>query len=163
VLPNSHCTAYVHTQRLGKSSSTWYARRTCHVRQDIVDYIRTQNTLNIKLRFPLELEVRSLRRPMLAKPTEYCLQSWASHLVRARALHSLQSVARRRVVTQRTIPTRRTFFTIVHQGYEGWRLSFGQNPVKLEPGLRLHIPIYHTGNRHAGDVGNLCAKSLDSY
>ncbi|KAL5535605.1 hypothetical protein ACEPAF_3699 [Sanghuangporus sanghuang] len=38
----------------------------------------------------------------------------------------------------------RTFFAIIHQGYEGWRLSFGRNPVKLNPGLRLMIPVYHT-------------------
>ena len=38
----------------------------------------------------------------------------------------------------------RTFFTIVKQGYEGWRLTLGQNPVKLEPGLRLMIPFVHS-------------------
>ena len=38
----------------------------------------------------------------------------------------------------------RTFFTIVKQGYEGWRLTLGQNPVKLDPGLRLMIPFLHS-------------------
>ncbi|EJD03876.1 stomatin family protein [Fomitiporia mediterranea MF3/22] len=38
----------------------------------------------------------------------------------------------------------RTLFAIVHQGHEGWRLSLGRNPVKLEPGLSLMVPLYHT-------------------
>ncbi|TFK68051.1 hypothetical protein BDN72DRAFT_769851 [Pluteus cervinus] len=38
----------------------------------------------------------------------------------------------------------RTFITIVQQGYEGWRLSLGRNPVKLEPGLSIALPIYHS-------------------
>ena len=38
----------------------------------------------------------------------------------------------------------RNFLAIVHQGHEAWRLSFGRNPVKLEPGLRIMIPFYHT-------------------
>ncbi|KAH8833949.1 stomatin family protein [Flagelloscypha sp. PMI_526] len=38
----------------------------------------------------------------------------------------------------------RSFFTIVHQGHEGWRLAFGRDPVRLDPGLRLKIPLYHT-------------------
>lgn len=37
----------------------------------------------------------------------------------------------------------RTLFTVIHQGFEGWRLSFGRDPVKLAPGLHLNIPIYH--------------------
>ncbi|KAJ7061973.1 hypothetical protein C8F01DRAFT_1251801 [Mycena amicta] len=39
---------------------------------------------------------------------------------------------------------RRTFVTIIEQGKEGWRLSLGRNPVRLTPGLRLNIPIYHS-------------------
>ncbi|KAF8515827.1 stomatin family protein [Hysterangium stoloniferum] len=39
---------------------------------------------------------------------------------------------------------RRTVVTIINQGHEGWRLSFGRNPTKLTPGLRLFIPFYHT-------------------
>lgn len=39
---------------------------------------------------------------------------------------------------------RRTFFTIIHQGHEGWRLSFGRNPTRLAPGIQLMIPFYHT-------------------
>lgn len=38
----------------------------------------------------------------------------------------------------------RTFLTIVQQGFEGWRLTLGSNPVKLEPGLRVMIPFYHS-------------------
>ncbi|KAG8964529.1 hypothetical protein FRC03_001695 [Tulasnella sp. 419] len=39
---------------------------------------------------------------------------------------------------------KRTLFTIIHQGHEGWRLSLGRNPVKLEPGLQIALPLYHT-------------------
>ncbi|KAG5716161.1 hypothetical protein E4T56_gene10681 [Termitomyces sp. T112] len=38
---------------------------------------------------------------------------------------------------------RRNFVSIIQQGHEGWRLTFGRDPVKLEPGLNLAIPIYH--------------------
>jgi len=57
----------------------------------------------------------------------------------------------------------RTFLTIIEQGHEGWRLrfvpfrdvcleythlcewnSFGRNPIRLEPGLNVKIPGYHT-------------------
>ncbi|KAJ3794939.1 hypothetical protein GGU11DRAFT_794150 [Lentinula aff. detonsa] len=38
----------------------------------------------------------------------------------------------------------RTIVTIIQQGYEGWRLSLGRNPVRLTPGLNLKIPVYHS-------------------
>ncbi|KAJ3914984.1 hypothetical protein F5877DRAFT_82259 [Lentinula edodes] len=38
----------------------------------------------------------------------------------------------------------RTIVTVIQQGYEGWRLSFGRNPVRLPPGINLKIPVYHT-------------------
>ncbi|KAE9387514.1 hypothetical protein BT96DRAFT_1005050 [Gymnopus androsaceus JB14] len=38
----------------------------------------------------------------------------------------------------------RTFFTIIEQGREGWRLSLGRSPVKLNPGINFNIPIYHS-------------------
>ncbi|KAJ3990426.1 hypothetical protein F5890DRAFT_1398829 [Lentinula detonsa] len=38
----------------------------------------------------------------------------------------------------------RTIVTIIQQGYEGWRLSLGRNPVRLTPGLSLKIPVYHS-------------------
>ncbi|KAJ3770081.1 hypothetical protein FB446DRAFT_184753 [Lentinula raphanica] len=38
----------------------------------------------------------------------------------------------------------RSLVTIVQQGYEGWRLSLGRQPVRLAPGLNLTIPIYHS-------------------
>ncbi|KAI0090636.1 hypothetical protein BDY19DRAFT_723895 [Irpex rosettiformis] len=38
---------------------------------------------------------------------------------------------------------KRTFATIIQQGTEGWRLSLGRNPVKVNPGLRLNVPFYH--------------------
>ncbi|KDQ63516.1 hypothetical protein JAAARDRAFT_29538 [Jaapia argillacea MUCL 33604] len=40
--------------------------------------------------------------------------------------------------------SRRSFFTIVNQGHESWRLALGTSPTKLEPGIRLAIPFYHT-------------------
>ncbi|KAJ7176457.1 hypothetical protein C8R46DRAFT_1076393 [Mycena filopes] len=47
---------------------------------------------------------------------------------------------------------RRTFLTIIQQGKEGWQLrcqsslwsSLGRNPRRLEPGLHINIPIYHS-------------------
>ncbi|KAF9458556.1 hypothetical protein BDZ94DRAFT_1313176 [Collybia nuda] len=39
---------------------------------------------------------------------------------------------------------RRNFVTIIQQGHEGWRLSFGRDPVRLSPGLNIKIPGYHT-------------------
>lgn len=38
----------------------------------------------------------------------------------------------------------RSFLTIVKQGHEAWRLSLGGNATKLEPGIRLCIPGYHS-------------------
>ncbi|KAI3595154.1 band 7 protein [Moniliophthora roreri] len=37
------------------------------------------------------------------------------------------------------IGAHRTFFTIIQQGEEGWRLS----PTQLKPGMALNIPLYH--------------------
>jgi len=37
----------------------------------------------------------------------------------------------------------RNIFTIIRQGFEGWRLTFGRNPVKLTPGLNIYIPGLH--------------------
>ncbi|KAJ3048206.1 hypothetical protein HK097_010766 [Rhizophlyctis rosea] len=39
---------------------------------------------------------------------------------------------------------KRTLITIVEQGFQGMRLSLGKDPVKLEPGIHLQIPVYHT-------------------
>ena len=47
-------------------------------------------------------------------------------------------------ITHRRSQQVRNFLAIVHQGHEAWRLSFGRNPVKLEPGLRIMIPFYHS-------------------
>jgi len=38
----------------------------------------------------------------------------------------------------------RSFVTIIQQGHEAWRLTFGRNPVKLVPGLRIAIPFFHS-------------------
>lgn len=42
---------------------------------------------------------------------------------------------------------KRSFFTIIRQAEEGWKLTLGKNPVKLNPGIRLKIPLYHTVDR----------------
>ncbi|KAJ3192862.1 hypothetical protein HK101_005839 [Irineochytrium annulatum] len=36
---------------------------------------------------------------------------------------------------------RRTFITIIDQGFEAWRLTLGANPTRLQPGLHLAIPL----------------------
>lgn len=38
----------------------------------------------------------------------------------------------------------RGFFQIIPQWVEAFRFSFGRNPKKIDPGLRLDIPIYHS-------------------
>lgn len=82
---------------------------------------------------------------MLARVTEHSLLTSVPHLAKPRAaLNPFQNVASGLRRANQGVVARRTFLTIVHQGYEGWRLSFGQNPVKLDPGLRIRIPIYHT-------------------
>ena len=37
----------------------------------------------------------------------------------------------------------RGFLTLVHQGYQGYRTTLGRNPVLIEPGLAISIPIVH--------------------
>lgn len=41
----------------------------------------------------------------------------------------------------------RTFITVIHKGYEGWRLFLGTNAKHLKPGIHLNIPILHTLRR----------------
>jgi len=38
---------------------------------------------------------------------------------------------------------RRNFITVVNQAEVAYRERFGQNRIRLEPGLRLNIPIVH--------------------
>jgi len=42
---------------------------------------------------------------------------------------------------------KRRFITVINQAETAYRERFGQNRVKLEPGLRLNIPIIHQLNR----------------
>ncbi|EAU87031.1 stomatin family protein [Coprinopsis cinerea okayama7 len=42
------------------------------------------------------------------------------------------------------LQSRRNFITIIEQAHEGWRLTFGRNPVPLKPGLNIAIPVVHT-------------------
>lgn len=38
---------------------------------------------------------------------------------------------------------RRTFITVINQGFEGQRLFLGGNPKKLRPGIHLNLPVVH--------------------
>lgn len=38
---------------------------------------------------------------------------------------------------------KRSFLTVVRQGMTAYRTTFGRNPVRLDPGLRLRVPILH--------------------
>ncbi|KAI0821079.1 hypothetical protein BC629DRAFT_1458051 [Irpex lacteus] len=58
-------------------------------------------------------------------------------------LHHTPRYLARRTATNTRAATR-SIATVIQQGTEGWRLSLGRNPVKLDPGLRLKIPLYHT-------------------
>jgi regulator of protease activity HflC (stomatin/prohibitin superfamily) len=40
-------------------------------------------------------------------------------------------------------PTKRNFITVVNQGFEAYRTTLGKNPIRLEPGLHLALPILH--------------------
>ncbi|KAH6905473.1 stomatin family protein [Coprinopsis sp. MPI-PUGE-AT-0042] len=42
------------------------------------------------------------------------------------------------------LQARRSFITMIEQGHEGWRLTFGKSPVKVTPGLNIAIPVVHT-------------------
>ncbi|KAF8965435.1 hypothetical protein BDZ97DRAFT_1659011 [Flammula alnicola] len=56
----------------------------------------------------------------------------------------LSNPQRLSLASVRSLPSQRTFLTIINQGQEGWRLSLGRDPVKLTPGLNIKIPFYHT-------------------
>lgn len=66
-------------------------------------------------------------------------------MLRHSTLHGAARTALRSATRQRVQANgARTLFTIVQQGHEAWRLSLGRDPVKLEPGLSLMIPWYHS-------------------
>ena len=58
---------------------------------------------------------------------------------------------------------KRTFLTVINQGEVGYRLSFGRNPVRIEPGLRLSIPIYHSVKRVDVREGSLPINDLIAF
>jgi hypothetical protein len=48
-------------------------------------------------------------------------------------------------IRPRPVPqSTRSFVKVIQQGTEAWRLTLGHTPVKLQPGLRMHIPLVHT-------------------
>ncbi|KAH6905486.1 stomatin family protein [Coprinopsis sp. MPI-PUGE-AT-0042] len=64
-------------------------------------------------------------------------------------LHGGRTTARRDVqkkagLAAGHLQARRNFITMIEQGHEGWRLTFGKSPMKVTPGLNIAIPIVHT-------------------
>lgn len=57
----------------------------------------------------------------------------------------------------------RTFLTVVKKGEEGWRLTFGQNPEHLLPGLRLNVPIVHTVIKQDMREGGIEVEEVGAY
>ncbi|KAJ3087657.1 hypothetical protein HK102_010558 [Quaeritorhiza haematococci] len=58
-----------------------------------------------------------------------------------RLVSSLSNVRRGALAT--SLQQKRNLITIIPQGTEAYRLSFGANPQLLGPGIHLKIPIYH--------------------
>lgn len=58
---------------------------------------------------------------------------------------------------------RRSLFTIIPQGKEGWRLSLGRHPTQLHPGLHLNIPVYHSLQRVDMRESSLAISDLPGY
>jgi hypothetical protein len=51
------------------------------------------------------------------------------------------------MLTRRTVrgfANARTFVTVIHQAEIAYRELLGSNRVKLEPGLRLDLPVLHS-------------------
>ncbi|KAH7887041.1 stomatin family protein [Phlebopus sp. FC_14] len=68
------------------------------------------------------------------------LTTASSGLLTARTLNAA-------IHSRRFSPSRvpqRNIVTIVPQGHEAYRLTFGRSPSRLRPGLHLNIPILHT-------------------
>jgi regulator of protease activity HflC (stomatin/prohibitin superfamily) len=38
---------------------------------------------------------------------------------------------------------KRSFFTVINQGFEAYRLTLGKNPTKLNPGIGWDVPLVH--------------------
>ncbi|KAJ7621059.1 stomatin family protein [Roridomyces roridus] len=66
-------------------------------------------------------------------------------------------------LSTRTPATRRTFLTIIEQGREGWRLSLGRDPVRLNPGLNINIPLYHSLHRVDLRESSISIPNLPGY
>ncbi|CAF1402374.1 unnamed protein product [Adineta ricciae] len=58
---------------------------------------------------------------------------------------------------------KRSFLTIINQGFEGYRTTFGQNPVHLKPGLRLSIPILHDVQKVDVREAGMTVDKIDAY
>ncbi|CAF3969794.1 unnamed protein product, partial [Rotaria sp. Silwood1] len=58
---------------------------------------------------------------------------------------------------------KRSLLTIVHQGFEAYRTTFGTNPVHLKPGLYLSIPILHRVQKIDMREDGLTVEKIDAY
>jgi len=81
--------------------------------------------------------------------------------------HSTSSARLLQAGRRQTKQISRPFITVIQQGHEGWRLSLGRNPVKLNPGLRIALPIYHTVmnvdmRESSANIKNLTAYTSDN-
>lgn len=81
---------------------------------------------------------------MLSRAIAQSSAPMLSRAVQAATSGGALSVLARRAPLAGITPQRRTFVKIVRQGEEGYRTTFGRNPVRLNPGLRIKLPIIHT-------------------
>ncbi|CAF1203944.1 unnamed protein product [Adineta steineri] len=58
---------------------------------------------------------------------------------------------------------KRSFLTIINQGFEGYRTTFGKNPVHLKPGLSLSIPILHDVQKVDMREAGMNVDKIDAY
>lgn len=68
----------------------------------------------------------------------------------------------RRVLTS-ILPQYRYIFTIVNQGSEAYRLTFGRNPVLLKPGISLNVPVLHQLHKIDMREGPISISELEAF
>ncbi|KAK7033544.1 Synaptotagmin-like protein 2 [Paramarasmius palmivorus] len=105
-----------------------------------------QEPCHLHSRSPAEQELNS--HYLLSSHPKPYKESWIQEVpsIYMNTLRVLPRLSASRTLLKspvKAIGARRTFFTIIQQGQEGWRLSFGRNPTQLKPGIALNIPVYH--------------------
>ncbi|CAF4604305.1 unnamed protein product, partial [Rotaria sp. Silwood1] len=58
---------------------------------------------------------------------------------------------------------KRSFLTIVNQGFEAYRTTFGKNPVHLKPGLCLLIPVLHNVQKVDMREAGMTVEKIDAF